>query len=162
MELGGAAQRLTGADAATTLFGVMDDEHRNVMPALQLAQVGEQRGDLAAGVLVDAVETYERIEDERSSAWSISLLWPAWSSTATSMSLSRCLISASSSMIPKMSLFVAISFFTAAMSCFVAIVDLMSAMSSATAAKPPSTAFRTVPSVAGLACDFVAAICWAV
>src|ERR1700730_3518217 len=39
VELGGAAQRLTGADAATTLFGVMDDEHRNVMPALQLAQV---------------------------------------------------------------------------------------------------------------------------
>jgi len=47
------------------LLGVMDDEHGNVMPALQLAQVGEQRGDLAAGVLVDAVETYERIEDEQ-------------------------------------------------------------------------------------------------
>ena len=65
VELRGAAQRLTGADAATTLLGVMDDEHGNVMPALQLAQVGEQRGDLAAGVLVDAVETYERIEDEQ-------------------------------------------------------------------------------------------------
>ena len=65
MELRGAAQRLTGADAATTLLGVMDDEHGNVMPALQLAQVGEQRGDLAAGVLVDAVETHERIEDEQ-------------------------------------------------------------------------------------------------
>ena len=65
VELGGAAQRLTGADAATSLLGVMDDEHGNVMPALQLAQVGEQRGDLAAGVLVDAVETYERIEDEQ-------------------------------------------------------------------------------------------------
>jgi hypothetical protein len=34
----------------------MDDEHGNVMPALQVAQVGEQRGDLAAGVLVDAVD----------------------------------------------------------------------------------------------------------
>jgi hypothetical protein len=32
--------RLTGADAAATLLGVMDDEHGNVMPALQLAQVG--------------------------------------------------------------------------------------------------------------------------
>jgi hypothetical protein len=42
---------------------MMDDEHGNVMPTLQFAQVGEQRGDLAAGVLVDAVETYERIED---------------------------------------------------------------------------------------------------
>jgi hypothetical protein len=65
VELRGAAQRLTGADAATALLGVMDDEHGNVMPALQLAQVSEQRGDLAAGVLVDAVETYERIEDEQ-------------------------------------------------------------------------------------------------
>src|SRR6202163_4858023 len=65
MELRGAAQRLTGADAATALLGVMDDEHGNVMPALQLAQVGEQRGDFAAGVFVDAVETYERIEDEQ-------------------------------------------------------------------------------------------------
>jgi hypothetical protein len=35
------------------------------LPALQLAQVGEQRRDFAAGVLVDAVETYERIEDEQ-------------------------------------------------------------------------------------------------
>ena len=65
VELGGAAQRLTGADAAAALLGVMDDEHGNAMPALQLAQVGEQRGDLAAGVLVDAVQTYERIEDEQ-------------------------------------------------------------------------------------------------
>ena len=65
VELRGAAQRLTGADAATALLGVMDDEHGNVMLALQLAQVGEQRGDLAAGVFVDAVETYERIEDEQ-------------------------------------------------------------------------------------------------
>jgi hypothetical protein len=65
VELGGAAQRLTGADTATTLLGVMDDEHGDAMPALQLAQVGEQRGDLAAGVLVDAVETYEWIEDEQ-------------------------------------------------------------------------------------------------
>ena len=65
MKLRGAAQRLTGADAGAALLGVMDDEHGNVMPALQLAQVGEQRGDLAAGVLVNAVEMYERIEDEQ-------------------------------------------------------------------------------------------------
>ena len=31
---------------------------------MQLAQVGEQRGDLAADVLVDAMESDERIEDE--------------------------------------------------------------------------------------------------
>src|SRR6202050_4140365 len=65
MELRGAAQRLTGADAATALLGVMDDEHGNVMPALPLAQVGEEGRDFAAGVFVDAVETYERIEDEQ-------------------------------------------------------------------------------------------------
>jgi hypothetical protein len=65
VKLRGAAQRLTGADAGAALLGVMDDEHGNVMPALQLAQVGEQRGDLAAGVLVNAVEMYERIEDEQ-------------------------------------------------------------------------------------------------
>jgi hypothetical protein len=43
----------------------MDDQHGNVMPALQFVQVGEQRCDLAAGVFIDAVETYERIEDEQ-------------------------------------------------------------------------------------------------
>jgi hypothetical protein len=76
------------------------------------------------------------------------------------LALLRHLVGAPSSMIPKMSLFVAMSFFTAAMSSFVSL--LRSAMSWATAAKPPSTAFRTVPSIAGLGCDFVAAIRWAV
>ena len=35
------------------------------MPALQLAQIGKEGGDLAAGVLVDAVEPYEGIENEQ-------------------------------------------------------------------------------------------------
>jgi hypothetical protein len=43
VELRGAAQRLTRPGAATALLGVMDDQHGNVMPALQFAQVGEQR-----------------------------------------------------------------------------------------------------------------------
>ncbi len=35
------------------------------MAALDLAQVGEDRGDLAGGVLVDPVESDEGIEDEQ-------------------------------------------------------------------------------------------------
>ena len=35
------------------------------MAALQLSEIGEQRGDLAAGVLVDAVEAHEGVEDEQ-------------------------------------------------------------------------------------------------
>ena len=44
---------------------MVDDEHGDGMASLQLAQVGEQRGDLAAGILVDAVQPHERIEDEQ-------------------------------------------------------------------------------------------------
>jgi hypothetical protein len=43
----------------------MDDEHGDGIASLQLAQVGEQRHDLADGVLVDAVQAHERIEDEQ-------------------------------------------------------------------------------------------------
>ena len=35
------------------------------MAALQVAQIGEQRRDFAAGVLVDAVQAHERIEDQQ-------------------------------------------------------------------------------------------------
>jgi hypothetical protein len=52
VELGGAAQGLTGADAAGALPGVMDDDHGDAVPALQLAQIGKQRRNLAGGVLV--------------------------------------------------------------------------------------------------------------
>ena len=65
MELGGAAQGLAGADASSALPGVVHDEHGDAVPTLQLAQIGEQRRDLAAGVLVDAVQPHERIEDEQ-------------------------------------------------------------------------------------------------
>src|SRR5215471_9390237 len=65
MELGGPAQRLTGARASSTLFGMVDDEDGEAIAALQLAQVGKQRGDFAAGVLVDAVQPHEGIENEQ-------------------------------------------------------------------------------------------------
>jgi hypothetical protein len=45
---------------------VMHEEHGGGVSALQLAQVGEQRGNFAAGVLIDAMQAYERIKDEQS------------------------------------------------------------------------------------------------
>ena len=65
MELGGAAQGLAGADGAATLAGVVDDGDGNRVAALQVAQEGEHRRDLAAGVFIDAVQADERIEDEQ-------------------------------------------------------------------------------------------------
>src|SRR6516164_11689658 len=46
---------------------MVDDEHSNRIAALQLAQIGKERGDLAAGVLIDAAKAHERIEDQQ--AW---------------------------------------------------------------------------------------------
>jgi hypothetical protein len=65
MELRGAAQRLARPSASCTLLGMMDDEDSQSMPPLQFAKIGKEGGDLTAGVLVDAVEAYERIEDNR-------------------------------------------------------------------------------------------------
>ena len=64
VELGGTAQGLTGPDGAA-LLGMVDDEHGRAMPALQLTQGGEQRRHLAAGILVDAVQSHERVEDQQ-------------------------------------------------------------------------------------------------
>ena len=44
---------------------MVHDEHGDAVAALQLAQPGEEGRDLAAGVLVDAVQPHERIEDEQ-------------------------------------------------------------------------------------------------
>ena len=71
VELGGAAQGLAGADASSALPGVVHDEHGDAVPTLQLAQIGEQGRDLAAGVLVDAVQPHERIEDEQTGPQSV-------------------------------------------------------------------------------------------
>src|ERR1700688_357515 len=64
-DLGRAAQRLPGAYAAATLPGMMDDEHGGAVAALQFAQEGQQRRDLTAGVLVDAMQAHERIENKQ-------------------------------------------------------------------------------------------------
>ena len=65
VEFGRAAQRLAGACLAGALAGVVDEHDGDGEPALQLAQVREQRRDLARHVLVDAVQADERIEDEQ-------------------------------------------------------------------------------------------------
>jgi len=44
---------------------VVDDEDSKIMPALQLAQLGKEWSDLAAGVLIDAMKAHERVEDEQ-------------------------------------------------------------------------------------------------
>jgi len=57
VEVTRAAQSL--AQAAAGLAGVMHDDDGDVVSALQLAQEGEQGGDLGGAVLVDAVQAYE-------------------------------------------------------------------------------------------------------
>jgi hypothetical protein len=65
VELGRAAQRLTGPYATGAFFGVMDDEHSEGMPSLQFAQVREQGRHLTAGVFVDAMQAHERIQHQQ-------------------------------------------------------------------------------------------------
>ena len=64
MEFGRATQGLTGADGSGTLPGMVDNGDGCGVAPLQLTQEGEQRCDIAADVLVDAVQAHERIEDQ--------------------------------------------------------------------------------------------------
>ena len=64
VEFGRSAQGLTGADGAGSLSGVMDDRDGDGVTPLQFAQEGEQRGDIAADIFVDAMQAHERIENE--------------------------------------------------------------------------------------------------
>ena len=50
VEFGGAAQGLAGADATGALLGMVDDDDGRAISPLQLAQIGEQRGDLHIAV----------------------------------------------------------------------------------------------------------------
>ena len=60
-----SAQGLTGADGAGSLPGMVDDHDGDGVATLQFAQEGEQRRDIAADILVDAMQAHERIEDEQ-------------------------------------------------------------------------------------------------
>ena len=53
---------------AGALLGVVDDDDGDGVAALQLAQTGEQRRHFAAGVLIDAMQAHEGIEDEQARA----------------------------------------------------------------------------------------------
>ena len=65
MELRGSAQGLPGADGTGALFGVVDEHDGDGVAPLQFAQEGEQWGDVTADILIDAVQSHERIEDEK-------------------------------------------------------------------------------------------------
>ena len=56
---------MAGADVASALLGVVDDDDGDGVAALQLSQIGEQRRHLTAGVLIDAMQTHEGIEHEQ-------------------------------------------------------------------------------------------------
>ncbi|MBE7448976.1 MAG: hypothetical protein HS111_08780 [Kofleriaceae bacterium] len=64
MELARAAQRLAGTHLGAALARVVYEHDRDVIAALELAQVREERRDLAGDVLVDAVQAHERIQHE--------------------------------------------------------------------------------------------------
>jgi hypothetical protein len=70
VQLGRAAERLAGAGVAA-LACVVDEDDGAAEAALELAEVGEQRSDLGGGVLVDAVEPHEGIEDDEARAQAI-------------------------------------------------------------------------------------------
>jgi hypothetical protein len=63
VELGGTAERLARAHGVGALPGVMDEDDGEAIAALQIAQVGERLGDLAADILADAVQADEWIEE---------------------------------------------------------------------------------------------------
>ncbi len=65
VELRGSAQGLPRADGAGALFGVVDKHDGDGVTPLQFAQEGEQRSHIAADILVDAMQTHERIEDQQ-------------------------------------------------------------------------------------------------
>lgn len=59
VELGRATQGLTGADGASALSGVVDAHDGSGVAAMEFAQEGEQSSDLAAGILIDAIQADE-------------------------------------------------------------------------------------------------------
>jgi hypothetical protein len=60
-----SAQGLTGADGACALFGVVDDGDGDGVASLQFTQEGKQGRDVAADILVGAMQPHERIKDEQ-------------------------------------------------------------------------------------------------
>ena len=66
VEVGRAAQRVARARTGRAILPrVVDDEDSDVECALETAKVGEDGGHLAGRVFVDALNSHERIEDEK-------------------------------------------------------------------------------------------------
>lgn len=70
VELGGAAKCLSGA-CGGGFAGMVDENDSGAQAALELAEEVEEWGDLGRGILVDAMETDERIEHEEPGAQGI-------------------------------------------------------------------------------------------
>jgi hypothetical protein len=64
MEFARLAERLPCAHATGTLACVMRDEDGEREATLEVAQAREQRRDLGADILVDAMQAHEGVEDE--------------------------------------------------------------------------------------------------
>ena len=67
VELGGATERLTAAGPFRAFLGMVNQQHRDGVASLQFTQIGQQGCDFATGVLVDAMQPHERIEEKQ--AW---------------------------------------------------------------------------------------------
>jgi hypothetical protein len=65
VEIGAAAEGLSGAGVAGAFSGMMHQEDGGAEASLQGPQVGEQGRDLGDGVLVTGVEPHEGIENEQ-------------------------------------------------------------------------------------------------
>ena len=64
MELGRPAKRLAGARGGA-FARVMDEHHGGVEASLEISQERQDGGDVGDGVLVDAVQTHQGVEDEQ-------------------------------------------------------------------------------------------------
>ena len=64
---GRTAKRLAGPGGAA-LAGVVDEHHGGREAALQMAQEGEDGGDVGDGILVDAMQAHQGVEDEQARA----------------------------------------------------------------------------------------------
>ena len=66
MDVAGAAKSSSGPRTSNSvLTRVMHQQHRDVELSLQRTKVRQQRGHLAGVVLVDAVQSYKRIQDQQ-------------------------------------------------------------------------------------------------
>ena len=64
MQVGAAAERLTEI-ASSALGHMVNDEDGDVVTAVEFAKKAEQAGDICSTVLVQAMQTYERVEHEQ-------------------------------------------------------------------------------------------------